>query len=207
LKYFIRRVFFFNFLISLKQKHLYRIWIKNSKPSPPPAIVKRKTIVELAKKFHYPIFVETGTSMGDTVAYVTDNFEKIYTIEIDTEKAQKAALRFKKNKNIKVVEGDSGAKILELLEETLNQPTIFWLDGHYNNTKESGGSELSPIIQELRSILNKKELEKIILIDDARLFDGKTGYPTIKDIENLVNKIDLQFKLQIDQDIIRLLKK
>ena len=45
----------------------------------------------------------------------------------------------------------------------------------------------------------------MILIDDARLFNGKNDYPTIKQLKQKVNKINNALHLFVKNDIIHII--
>jgi hypothetical protein len=80
LKYKIRQSFFFNFLKSFKDRYQVIKWNMAGKPVPPPYFVKRTIIKDYAKKFNTPIFFETGTAAGDTIAAVQSLFKKIFSV-------------------------------------------------------------------------------------------------------------------------------
>ena len=52
-------------------------------PAPPPHAYKVLTVRQYAREHATPVFVETGTYMGDMVFAVKDVFAAIYTIELD----------------------------------------------------------------------------------------------------------------------------
>ena len=83
-------------------------WNKNGCPVPPPHIVKQMTIQEYQDKYQYKILVETGTYLGDMVEAQKKRFRKIYSIELGIDLFDKATKRFKNDKNVTIVQGDSG---------------------------------------------------------------------------------------------------
>ncbi len=187
--------------LMLKPVYLKR-WKMQGCPIPPPHIVKQKIIREYAPKFKCRILVETGTYLGDMVAAQRKYFDKIYSIELGTELWENAKRRFDKYSNIKILQGDSG-KVLGEVVTQLNQPTIFWLDGHYSGGNTARGDLECPIYNELRAIFNSKINNHIILIDDARLFNGYNDYPNFIDLEKYIKKFSKNAVIIIENDIIR----
>jgi hypothetical protein len=69
------------------------------------------------------------------------------------------------------------------------------------------GEKDTPIKEELLQIINHKVKDHIILIDDARLFNGENDYPGIKKIKNLISKYLPSHTFEVKNDIIRILPK
>lgn len=117
------------------------------------------------------VFVETGTRDGDMIESVGKSFQKIYSIELDTELYNKARERFAGQHNVVLIEGDSGSKIQEVLAE-LHEPALFWLDAHGDSVPVSG-PHAAPIKRELEAIFAHPIKNHTILIDDVRHFDSE----------------------------------
>ena len=177
-------------------------WEKNGRPSPPPHIVKQMAIEEYLGKFHTDILVETGTYLGDMVEAQRDHFKKIYSIELSEKLFNKALKRFKDHLHIKILHGDSSIVLNKLMNE-IDKPALFWLDGHYSHGMTAKGEKECPVPEELTTIL-KSSLPHIILIDDARLFNGTHDYPTIEQIVEIIRSNNKQYLVEIKDDIIRL---
>jgi len=178
-------------------------WKKNGRPSPPPHIVKQMAIEEYQQKFNTKILVETGTYLGDMVEAQRDRFDKIYSVELSKKLFQRAVKRFKTYSHINILNGDSGIVLNKLLPG-IDTPALFWLDGHYSGGITAKGSKECPVPEELEAIL-KSDLPHIILIDDARLFDGTHDYPTLDEIKQLYKKSNRDHSLTVKDDIIRLI--
>jgi hypothetical protein len=88
----------------------------------------------------------------------------------------------------------------------INEPAIFWLDGHYSAGITAKGDKECPIFEELNAILNKNEFNHILLIDDARCFIGEGDYPTIEELTNYVKTKDKSYQVVVEHDIIRFVK-
>ena len=177
-------------------------WEKNGRPSPPPHIVKQMAIEECLRKFQTEILVETGTYLGDMVEAQRDHFKKIYSIELSEKLFNKATKRFKGHLHIKILHGDSGIVLNKLMNE-IDKPSLFWLDGHYSHGVTAKGEKECPVPEELKAIF-KSSLPHIILIDDARLFNGTHDYPTIEQIIEIIRSNNRHYLVEIKDDIIHL---
>jgi hypothetical protein len=172
---------------------------------------KRKIIDLYRNQLELKILVETGTFLGDTIEFFKVKFNFLFSIELSEELATRAKIRFKSDKNIKILNGDSGA-VLEKLVPELNEPTLFWLDGHYSSEFYLNGEYFvtakadknTPIEKELDIILNSP-FKHTILIDDARLFIGENDYPTIQEVEEKVKASDKGYKVIVTTDIIQII--
>ena len=58
-------------------------------------------------------------------------FKRIYSIELSEDLFNMAKKRFRNNSHIKIIQGDSGDVLKNVLIE-ITEPGIFWLDGHYS---------------------------------------------------------------------------
>lgn len=179
----------------------------------PDYAVKRKTIIDLSKQYHCTeVFIETGTYMGDTVEYLKNDFKQLFSIELNEDLAVKAAKRFNSEPKIKIVQGDSATQLASLLS-TINSPVSFWLDGHYSSEFQLGneyivtgkGEKDTPVMEELIQISQHPIKNHVILIDDARLFNGHDDYPTKQQVSEFVKQHLPNHRFSIKKDIIRIL--
>ena len=192
-------------LNSLKRQHQKKLiyeWTKKGCPVPPPHLVKQETISEYQKKTGYTTLIETGTYMGDMVEAQKARFKKIISIELGVDLFKKAQKRFKNDKNVLIVLGDSGKVLPEILLD-INEPAIFWLDGHYSSGITAKGDKECPIFEELDSIFSSTNFNHILLIDDARCFIGKGDYPTIEKLTEYIRSKNENYKVEVKNDIIR----
>lgn len=195
--------FILNILKNKKEEIDLKIWLKNGCLPPTPHLIKQNTIREYQKKSGYSILVETGTYLGDMVDAQKEIFEKIISVELGFELFEKAKKRFKKFKNITIVHGDSGKVLPEILKEYVDGPAIFWLDGHYSEGITSKGEKECPIYEELTAIFNSKKFNHIILIDDARYFNGNGDFPTIEFLIEFVKAKNEKYNFEIKNDIVQ----
>ncbi len=186
-----------------KQNLAYKQWLKNGKSVPPLHLVKQYVIKKIQKKTNYGLLVETGTFYGDMIASQLPNFEKIISVELSEELFLKAKKRFKHEPKITLFQGDSSNVLKEIMKK-IDQPAIFWLDGHYSAGETAKGEKECPVLEELSAILDAKKQNHVILIDDARLFIGENDYPTIQELEKYISATGVGFKLSVEEDMIKL---
>jgi hypothetical protein len=141
--------------------------------------------------------------MGDMVYAVRDNFDAIYSIELDAELCRNAQKRFAKQRNIMIFQGDSGAILGEILA-SIKLPCLFWLDGHYSAGITARGSSETPIKKELRHISgHSHKRSHIILVDDARCFTGEGDYPSIRSLRDWAANEGFD-RFEVRDDIVRI---
>jgi len=87
----------------------------------------------------------------------------------------------------------------------LDEPALFWLDAHYSQGVTAGASEAAPILKELSCLAGRHRHKDVILIDDARLFGLKAGYPGLKVIRQFVSTHWPQRAVSVDNDVICIL--
>ncbi len=187
--------------ISWRQK-TYNQWVIDGKPIPPPHAVKQKVIFDYLNLHRCEIFIETGTLHGDMIESQKLFFSKLYSIELDKKLFKEAVKRFRYDRKIQLLNGDSGKVMFDLIKK-INKRAIFWLDGHYSGTDTSMGDLECPIYNELSAIFTSKIKNHIIIIDDARCFTGNNSYPTVTDLYEFVLKFNSNYKMTIDTDSIR----
>ena len=177
-------------------------WERNGRTFPPPHIIKQMAIEEFRNRFQTKILVETGTYFGDMVEAQRDKFQKIYSIELSKRLYKQAKKRFSAFSHITILQGDSGIVLDQLVHE-IDKPALFWLDGHYSEGITAKGTKECPIREELEAIF-KSSFSHIILIDDARLFNGTHDYPTMDELQEMTNRSGKNYSLETKEDIIRL---
>ena len=179
-------------------------WERNGRPIPPPHIVKQQTLKTFSKRYGLKILVETGTYYGDMVEAMKDVFNQLYSIELSAELYKKAKKRFKGEKHIELICGDSGLELMNLMSK-IDQPTLFWLDGHYSAGVTAKGEKDTPIYEELNHILNSTDKGHVIIIDDARCFGADPNYPSIKELCDFIKSKRANLDIVIQDDCIRVI--
>lgn len=167
----------------------------------PPQSVKLAVIRHGIPNPHPHVFVETGTYFGDTVAAIKDMYSNVISIEVDEALYKKACIRFAADKNVHIVHGDCARELPAILA-SLNEPAVFWLDGHYSGGETGKGEIEDPILISLNQIAASPIRGHVIFIDDARTFDGREGHPDISEVLNCIKKIDSRYIIRVQSDII-----
>jgi hypothetical protein len=185
----------------LNEYVLFNDWLRNDCQGLPPHVFKQNVIFEFQKSSGLDILVETGTYRGDMVEAQKQFFRKIYSIELSMKLYQMAKKRFSKDKNVEIVQGDSG-RMLSSIVTKLDKPAIFWLDGHYSGNITAKGEKECPVFEELDAIFNGKIKNHVLLIDDARCFIGQGDYPTIDDLTKYITDKNPAYKLEIKKDVL-----
>lgn len=176
-------------------------WKLTGRKPPPPHVYKQSVIKKLAKEFNIEILIETGTYKGDMIEALKKKFIKLTSIELSEFYYKNAVERFKQDKHVNIVLGDSGKEIKKLLK-SLKTPALFWLDGHFSGGKTAKTKVNTPVMEELIAIFKHKNQSHVILIDDARLFNGNDDYPKMSQIRKLLK--GLKYNLEVKDDIIRI---
>jgi hypothetical protein len=140
---------------------------------------------ELFQKYPNPVFIETGSFIGDGIQAALDaGFETIYSIEISASLFLKCVDRFYGNEKVHLIYGDSSL-LLDRLLSTIKVPATFWLDGHNSGVDPETGILTSygvyerPVFYELGIIQNHFIKTHTILIDDLRLWsEAVDGFDT-----------------------------
>ena len=119
-----------------------------------------------------PVFIETGTYIGDGVKEALKaGFSEIYSIEIDEKRFLKCKEMFKENSNVTIILGDSG-KVLPSLLKNINKKITFWIDAHYCADGAFIGEKWCPMKEELDAIKDHHIKDNTILIDDWRCMEN-----------------------------------
>ena len=189
-----------------RQKKELVEWERNGKPAPSPHIIKQRNLKEFTSKYQLKILVETGTYYGDMVEAMKGTFDQIYSIELSEKLYEKAKKRFKKEKTIELIQGDSGAKLANLIDK-IDKPTLFWLDGHYSAGITAQGDKDTPIYAELTHIFNAQDTGHVIIIDDARCFGTDPAYTSIEELRQFILSKNSNASITIEDDSIRITSK
>lgn len=176
-----------NWVVRRKQTADLAEWEGKGKPIPPPHMAKQRMLREYAKRYGLRVFVESGTYFGDMLEAMKADFDRIYSVELSRDLHEKAITRFRGINNIELIHGDSSIE-LERIMAKINQPALFWLDGHYSAGVTARGAKDTPIYEELRHILNASERGHVIIVDDARCFGTDPAYPSIEELSELIKK-------------------
>ena len=169
----------------------------------PPTGFKHHVVSEYQKRYDHAVFIETGTFKGDMVNAQLHNFSKIISIELGRHLYRRACKRFAEDYNVTILRGDSGTLLYYIMRK-LNEPAIFWLDAHFAGGITAGAKKKVPVMKELDAIFSSP-FNHVILIDDARGFDGTNHFPTIEDLTMYISRVRPELSVSVKDDIIRII--
>ncbi|HXW57282.1 MAG TPA: hypothetical protein VEJ67_16145 [Candidatus Cybelea sp.] len=177
----------------------YLWWRLRGSPRPKvPHIVKQRTLAEFAERFHLEVMVETGTNLGNMINVQKDRFREIYSIELDQWLAARARRKFAPFPHVHLYQGDSG-EVLPTILPGIREPALFWIDAHW-------GSIDAPVKKEVECIYRHPIREHVLLIDDARYFDGHGDYYSIDELREHATREYPGSVVEVKDDIIRIYK-
>jgi hypothetical protein len=181
-----------------------RKWTIASFSSPAPNIVKWKVLRRWGGD---KTWVETGTYLGETTAFLSEFSKIVYTLEPENSLFLRAAEKFKENSNVVIMGGSSEEKLLGLLNSFTNeeiQDVSFWLDGHYSAGITFQGDKETPIVFELNALEQfLPSITKVtIFVDDVRQFaksdESENHYPSLSSLVSFADSHELYWIIEHD---------
>lgn len=169
----------------------------------PSEFEKRAIIKGFLEQEGIDIFVETGTLFGNTVEAMLPYVQRAISIEISSQLAKDASARFSESPKVRIIHGDSAVVLPEIIRD-LNTRALFWLDAHCSGGITGGDPNKNPIIDEIVTVLSDKEKQHVVLVDDARLFTGFRGYPSLRRLAKTVSDCRPEYRFCVFADIIRI---
>lgn len=179
------------------------VWENLGRPAPPPDIVKYACIRRYARSRKIPIFVETGTFKGNAIFSLRNEFREIHSIELSEELYVRATKDLGHLKRVHLHLGDSTVE-LPRVAAGLKGSALYWLDGHFCSGPSARGAKDTPIFEELSFLLSRPPGDDVVLVDDARLFSGRDGYPTVEELRSMVAAKRPGASFEVRDDIIRI---
>jgi len=168
-----------------------------------PDILKRRVIASYAQRYKLKTFVESGTYLGGTVAFMRRYCRRVYSVEFQPHLAKAAQERFAGDPAIRIFHGDGSKWMLRIVAE-LQEPTLFWLDGHFAAGTARDGEIACPTLQEISAALADTRYAHVLLVDDARDFKGEGGYPTLAALQGFVRSARTNVTVEVKNDIVRI---
>ena len=165
-------------------RHLPRL-AANGWTAPLPPLLKRSFLRGIARDEHARILVETGTYLGDTTWWFRNDFERLYTVEVDPFLHEEAKHRFASLSQVEPSFGDSST-ILSSIVPRIDSKALYWLDGHYSAGITGSGTTHCPVMAELEAIYGLAKVPFVVVIDDARCFGDDPSYPTVSCVRDRV---------------------
>lgn len=144
-------------------------------------LLNRFDLCRIVKEYKIRYFFETGTFWGDGVAYALQTpFQKLLSVEVIPEIADKAKHRFEEQSQVEIIEGESVA-VLESELPKLNGNCIFWLDAHFPgadaglttyDAEENNEATRLPLPKELEVISRLRSgFKDVLILDDLRIYE------------------------------------
>lgn len=122
--------------------------------------------LKLKKEFDVKTAIETGSCLYSTTKWLGENFETVYTVEINHSYAIHGYPKVERMPNVVAKLQDSVSFLKEL---NLSGSCIFFLDAHWN--------DFCPLQEELEVIANMKGIEPpVIVIHDFFTGNEELGY-------------------------------
>lgn len=206
-RYLARQVLAFISSIGLTKPELIgrvqevRSWVRRRYAPPSPSFVKRAVLAR--NGLSNCSWVESGTYLGRTTRVLARRSLQVISIEPDKALFDKAREKFKKTKNVVILNGLSEDLLPDILSG-LSGNVCFWLDGHFSGGVTFKGPQDTPIREELALIVRyMSNLGKIVVfVDDLRMFESATRSSEYPPLNFLVNWANLNgFSWKIEHDI------
>lgn len=141
-------------------------------------------------------FVETGSATGELPWLIHHKFDRVVTIEQDADLYESAMNRLLPYPKVRVIHGDSGALLGPVLA-ALDELCVIWLDAH--SLVRGGPSALTDEMHAIACDARKH----VILIDDARLCNGRKGWMKLSEIEGWCRGRGYEHR-GVEDDIVRI---
>lgn len=148
-----------------------------------------RTMIESLISFP-SVCIETGSYHGDSTHVFRNNFDKVFTIEINKKLFHHVSERFQSDENVCCLYGDSSSIMKRILALYPPETHVFYfLDAHQSghDTSNNGNAHV-PLREELSVISSFITSQSVIVIDDVRLFDRYWDWKDIT-IENILSWI------------------
>lgn len=131
-----------------------------------------KTFLKLKKQYNLNVAVETGSCIYSTTKWLGNNFEKVYTVELNNNYAKHGIHKVKNMNNVFTYIGDSVFYIKQLCDIIESKDrAIFFLDAHWY--------DYCPLLGELDALKGMKlGFPPVIAIHDFYTGDERLGWDT-----------------------------
>jgi hypothetical protein len=150
--------------------------------------------------------VETGTNLGQGARSLAGIVEQVSTIELSAERCEASRRALADLPSVRVLAGDSRELLPELL--SAEQPTLYWLDGHWSGGPTAGQDDQCPLLAEI-ALLASGHPDDCILIDDARLFVASpqqpfdaSQWPSLIEVLDALRTIHPGHHVTVAQDLV-----
>ena len=168
---------------------------------------------EIRDEFDVHHFVETGTNVGETAEWASEQFVHVSTIELDRDLYEEATNTRGHIENIDFIHGTSQEELEHVLPDIDGQAVVH-LDAHCGGkwaasageTLEQSDLDVCPVLDEL-AILADHNTAHFLFIDDARVFTAPRrrpfdmdAWPDIQTLMRAIEEIDPAYHVIIYKD-------
>lgn len=172
-------------------------------------------IADIREEFDVEYFVETGTNVGQTAEWASEQFDQVVTIEMDADVYEQALDERGHIDNIEFVKGMSQEELEHVVPE-LDSPAVFHLDAHCGGKwAATAGESLErsdvppcPVLEEL-DVIAESDYSHYVFIDDARVFTSPRRepfdmdeWPNIQEVIHKLEEVDPDYEVLIYKDEI-----
>src|SRR5216684_6698837 len=106
---------------------LRRILDENPHRARLPNVLKRRVIASYARRYKLRTFVESGTYLGGTVAFMRRFCSRVYSIELQAHLAMAAQQRFGHDPAICILQGDSSICMPQVVADLRSRRYSGWM--------------------------------------------------------------------------------
>lgn len=154
-------------------------------------------------QFPNKVFVETGTNNGDGIALALNcGFSRVLSIELSDHYFSHAVSRFAADDRVKIVHGDSGNILADVIAE-LDEPATFWLDGHYTPGLELTARCKCPLLAEIAALESHAIKTHSILVDDVRCLGTPIlDWITVDEVKAAILKVNPEYQFKLIGDVL-----
>ncbi|HEX2241274.1 MAG TPA: hypothetical protein VHJ82_09065 [Actinomycetota bacterium] len=142
---------------------------------------KRRHLLELFHSRGHRTLIESGTYLGDTVAFFVGRADQILSVELDPRLYDRAVDRFSGESSVTIHHGDALRAIPQLVGASPDAPLV-WLDGHFSGEGTAAGELEEPAPALLSSLAAVAPAGSTIVVDDLRLFGAVPDYPSLHEL-------------------------
>jgi hypothetical protein len=168
--------------------------------------MKYVVLRELGRRTGARCLIETGTFLGVTSARCARVFDRVFTIELDPQLADRAKANLRRYPNVRVFQGDAAEWLPKILSRDDAVEAVVFLDGHHSGGDTARGAVPEPAIIELEGMAPFRDRVCGIVVDDFRLFGVEPGFPSksalVSTAERLFTSPRFELKAHADQFIV-----
>jgi hypothetical protein len=147
--------------------------------------IPRELALKIRDVCQCDVFIETGTFKGQTTEWAAEQFEKVITIEIESDLFKETSRRLANHQNIEFHLGDSRETLENVLPTLTGSKPLIWLDAHACGDEATD----SPLLEEIE-IVNRYCPDASVLIDDARFILAPYAGRRLCKLDGLVRAAD-----------------